>query len=232
MPRGAEGRRRPAAVLKSRPPRASIAIQALVCMSRLFDVSTGRERMNGSSVHKTWSALLLVCQFGCGGCPAVTQFPEGYQADSSGTATLVGAAESGGGAGRVTMASTGRFVAVDGKPVDVCPESSIELAARCHLVEAEFDFSMTKRTTPGQRKSRTDPDCPPLAICQKKTNYESGRMLFAVPMVAGRRYELNALIDLDSVDTYIVEIDDTEGTLAKYLPAPKGTKTCDANPTG
>jgi hypothetical protein len=151
-------------------------------------------------------------------CPGLA--PASEPTAETGAGVLVGAFESTRSAqGRSRVA--GEILALDGRRVCVGPRSEIPVAPGCYLVEAEFDYKL----------SRPDRDNPCLAFkafgaCDKRADYNSGTTWFALPVRAGRRYELSALLDGERVWAHFVEVDPEQGTVARFPPVHPATRAC------
>ena len=113
---------------------------------------------------------------------------------------------------------TGRILRVDGRVLKLAKEEPLEPG--CHLLEAEVEYEIVAAD-----------DGPCLAFktfgaCDRVTRYKSGRRHFAIPMRAGKRYELSARITEEGAWVYFVEVDAELGTVARFPPVRPGTTAC------
>ena len=95
------------------------------------------------------------------------------------------------------------------------------VAPGCHAVEAEVAYEV-------DMYERPDNIClgfAPRGQCRQLSDYETGRVPFAINVQAGKRYELTALADGDALRVYFVEIDPSHGTVAWFPPA-YDSKSC------
>ena len=57
-------------------------------------------------------------------------------------------------------------------------------------------------------------------------DYSSGRKHFAIPVRAGKRYELSAQIGTGVMSIHFAEVDPVLGTVAKHFPVEPETRHC------
>lgn len=140
-----------------------------------------------------------------------------------GTAILVGVASD----RRETNQRSGvraRILAIDGRKLTTNhPASEVGIAAGCHVIEASFQYKLTRADMPDKvqmldsahRENRV-----------QVTDYSSGRKHFAIPIRAGKRYELSARIGTGVMSIHFAEVDPVLGTVAKHFPVEPETRQC------
>jgi hypothetical protein len=146
--------------------------------------------------------------------------PDRRPTSTSGWAILTGAAESSSD-GVTKTGVQGRIMAIDGHRMCLRANAELAVAPGCYLVETDFEYTL-------RRRDRTRP-CVAFKVfgaCDRFSDYDAGRSYFALPIVAGRRYELSALIDGDYVWTHFVEVDPQVGTISRFPPVDPRTRTC------
>lgn len=163
-------------------------------------------------------AVGLACVVVAGCCHDLA--PEHRPTRSSGWAILTGVLESSSD-GVTKSVVEGRILTIDGDRVCLRGDDELAVAPGCYLLETEFEYSLRRR----------DLERPCLAFkafgaCDRFADYDAGPSHFALPIVAGRRYELSALVRSDSVWPHFVEVDPPLGTIARFPPVDPRTRTC------
>ena len=138
-------------------------------------------------------------------------------------ATLVGLHNEKRYEGEKTFLLQSKILSIDGRAAKLSPGKALKLTPGCHLVEASVLYRAT---------NAMDDPCPwyPLVggfgACDRSTYYRSGRRYFAIPMEPRKRYELSVLINADAVWVSFVEVDAELGTVARFIPVHRETRTC------
>jgi hypothetical protein len=175
----------------------------------------------------TLGALVGLCAGAC--CPATMRLGSATAGNFT-PATLVVPTGSGSSeGGRAEFNRSGRIVSVDGHSVDACPETVLELSPGCHVIVADYEVKVSKSVhSYDDRAVGTCEKGGPggFHYCNKSATHGSGLHRFAVEMVAGRQYELTAAFFDDRVTPRIVEVDATEGTLARFDPVGPDVDAC------
>jgi hypothetical protein len=117
-----------------------------------------------------------------------------------------------------------QILAVDGQQVSRCDSTMIRLPPGCHLISAVYHLTWPQSAARGALRTSTGTVEGP-APRGLAPDFGTTKVLFAVPMTAGRTYQVSVR-PVGKPHPRIEEIDAAGATLRVYYPVDFATRAC------